>query len=465
MLSPVRGGCFFLVVLALQVLTYEPTAGAQTVRPKTVTRIFWQDRESAKLSWADVVATSKWNLKRGWVDGFPKLDSTSTVPGQMASAGSIVAVAFQSQTGAADPTVGLVFLDSGVFEEPHGNHFHWRYSRKPSVTKKTMQDFADGRVSAAAVDRAIYVTGVSRGSFTRFDAGRLHAVSSLNKPGTGSVSESYSGVGGAAIAVVNDSVAYAAWDDRDASQSGRVDVVDLTKPGEDCVAYSFRIPGGGIRAAAAVSGMVFFAAAEGVFSVRADLKPANSAVNIDGPELMRPANSDTPLQPEAFVVERDSLIFTTGSGAEAALYIVDSSADALQVKCLPIPAMEGLRPSVPKTRLSLGRRNAFIFQGRTDAESDAQEQLVVVDLDPNRDRRFSDARIRTTRSVGASKVSGEFGRHDICFDSFGRYAVFTEPGTGILNLMALNNLKIVARFRVGGAPDNIVAVGAPEHFH
>ena len=43
--------------------------------------------------------------------------------------------------------------------------------------------------------------------------------------------------------------------------------------------------------------------------------------------------------------------------------------------------------------------------------------------------------------------------------------VFTEPADGILNVMSLQNLRIVARFRVGGVPDSIVAVGAPEHFH
>ena len=126
---------------------------------------------------------------------------------------------------------------------------------------------------------------------------------------------------------------------------------------------------------------------------------------------------------------------------------------------------DGLKLMTPETVLSLGRRYAFLFHDRTDPDSDIQEKLTIVELDPNRDRDFSDARELQTLSVGASKVKGHYGHHAISFGAYGRQAVFTEPGTGIINVMALPSMRVVARFRVGGAPDHIVAVGAKEHHH
>lgn len=130
-----------------------------------------------------------------------------------------------------------------------------------------------------------------------------------------------------------------------------------------------------------------------------------------------------------------------------------------------IPVADGLRLTTPETVLSLGNRYALVFQDRTDADSEVQEQLTVVELDPNRDRDFRDARVKTTIPVGASRIVGHHGHHAIAFDAYGRYAVFTEPGEGIVNVFSLKDMKVVARFKVGGSPDSIVAVGAQDHFH
>ena len=56
---------------------------AQTVREKVMTRIFWQDRETDKLSYADLVKTNKWSIKRNWVKGFPELDAEKQHLAQM----------------------------------------------------------------------------------------------------------------------------------------------------------------------------------------------------------------------------------------------------------------------------------------------------------------------------------------------------------------------------------------------
>ena len=130
-----------------------------------------------------------------------------------------------------------------------------------------------------------------------------------------------------------------------------------------------------------------------------------------------------------------------------------------------IDVEDGLKLTSLKTVLALGKRYAFVFQDRADAESDVQEKLTIIELDPNRDRDYSDARVARSLDVGASKVEGHHGHHAITFDAYGRYAIYTEPADGILNVMSLQNMRIVARFRVGGVPDSVVAVGAAEHFH
>jgi len=43
--------------------------------------------------------------------------------------------------------------------------------------------------------------------------------------------------------------------------------------------------------------------------------------------------------------------------------------------------------------------------------------------------------------------------------------VFTEPGEGILNVFSMMDIKVVARFKVGGSLGKIDAVDVPEHFH
>ena len=60
----------FLVVDLATNSVGTPGALGQNIRPVTITRLFWQDRETAKLSYADLVTTNKWNLNRGWVSGF-----------------------------------------------------------------------------------------------------------------------------------------------------------------------------------------------------------------------------------------------------------------------------------------------------------------------------------------------------------------------------------------------------------
>jgi hypothetical protein len=144
--------------------------------------------------------------------------------------------------------------------------------------------------------------------------------------------------------------------------------------------------------------------------------------------------------------------------------MIDAKAAQPTVVKLPIEVAEGLSLTTPEVVLaSGGKRYAFLFSDRK--EGDAQEQLTIVDLDPNGDRNLSDARIAKTMPVPASKVDGHHGHHSVSFDSEGRLACFTNPGEGTIWVMTLKDLTVRAKAIVGGTPGAICAIGAPEHKH
>ena len=169
--------------------------------------------------------------------------------------------------------------------------------------------------------------------------------------------------------------------------------------------------------------------------------------------------------PDALVNERNWVIFTAGTGEASQLCMIDAVAQSPAVIALPIPVSDGLRLSRPSTVLSLGKRYAFIFQQRVESTNEVQEQLTIVELDPNRDMRFDDARVVKTIPIGSSLIEDNTGSHQICFDDYGRFAVFTNPGDGTLSVISMHDLQLRVNFKVGGVPTEIVAVGAPEHFH
>ena len=447
--------CLVAGLLACSVSTSQTAAVvAQDTRPRTIMRVFWQDLESAKLSYADLVTTSKWNLNRGWVADFVQPDADSAKLGPMQAIGERVLIAINRNDGTSE----RVLFDSGVFEEPHGNHFHWRYSRKPAVVSHSMAPGTTTHVSDSGDKR--FVVHQAKGGFATTDPKQLKAAS---EDPTAQTWQKYD-VGGNAVVVAfaGQSRAIAASGDSEGPDAGRVDFVDLSRTGSQSITGSTRLPAAGIQDAEVVAGKVFYATPQGIWWHSSNSQPQVDEIRcVVGTEE---ENADA-LQSDNLTPSLNWLIAATGSGKEAALLLINAASATPKVIKLPIPAEDGLKLSRPRVVLSLGKRYAFLFQGRTGSDQTVQEMLTVVELDPNRDRSFSDARVKTSIPVGASQPDGEAGQHDICFDAYGRYAVLTEPGTGIVDILSLNSLRIVAKFRVGGVPGRIVAVGAAEHFH
>lgn len=448
-----------VVMTAILVCMSGSMLHAQSMRQKVITRIFWQDRATDQLSYADLVTTNKWSIKRGWVDGFPTIDAEKQDLVQMKESDGLLMVGVRDHEDGGHQS-GWVAIDTGVFEEPHGNHTHWKYTRKPLVKQKTLDAEQGNPAHLYVYDRQFYLANDRKNGFTK--------ASPLNlKNGAANATKFFPGGGNhITLAAVNNAVAYSSWIDGGGPNGGRVDVVDLRQT-EPEIAYSFNLPTGVIHGATHNSGKVFLAPVDGVCWVTADTSLSQTAetVKVNHLSLGTDSESDKPLRTGAFENSRNWVLFTTGAADQAALCMINAASSQPAVKKVPISVKDGLRLTTPKTVLSLGRRYAFLFQDRTDAESDVQEQLTIVELDPNRDRDYSDARVRANLPIGPSKIEGHHGHHAITFDAYGRYAVFTEPADGILNVLSLQSLKVVARFKVGGVPDAIVAVGAPEHFH
>ena len=425
-----------------------------------MTRIFWQDRETDKLSYADLVKTNKWSIKRNWVKGFPELDAEKQHLAQMKECEGVLLLGVRDHDNGKHQS-GWVAIDTGVLEEPHGNHTHWKYTRKPAVKMKQLDTDQGNPAHVYVYDRQFYLANDKKNGFTKaVPAGFVQG-------GIQNVTKFFPGGGNhITLAAVNNAVAYSSWIDGGGPNVGRVDVVDLRQT-EPKINYSFKLPTGIIHGATANSGKVFLAPAEGVCWVAADdtLSRSADSVKVHHLSLGTDAESDKPLRTGAFENSRNWVLFSTGSADQSVLCLINAARPTPQIVKVPIDVEDGLKFTTPKAVLSLGRRYAFLFQDRTDAESDVQEKLTIVELDPNRDRDYSDARVKMSLPVGASRIEGHSGHHALSFDAYGRYAIFTEPADGIINVMSLQNLKIVARFRVGGIPDSIVAVGAPEHFH
>lgn len=432
---------------------------AQAARPRVMTRVFWQDRETAQLSYADLVTADKWSIKRGWVKGFPKLDSDKQDLVQMKECAGVLMVGVRDHDGGNHQS-GWVAIDTGAIEEPHGNHTHWRYTRVPGVKQVRLDTDQGNPAHLYVYDRQFYLANDKRNGFTRavpadfLQGGDVNAAQFF--PGGGNH---------ITLAAVNNSVAYSSWIDGGGPNAGRVDVVGL-RQNPPSIAYSFNLPTGVIHGATSNSGKVFLAPADGVCWVVADdtLNQSAESVEVNHLSLGSDKETDKPLRTGAFENNRNWVLFSTGTAEQSALCLINAGLTEPRIVKVPIRVADGLKLTTPKTVLSLGKRYAFLFQDRTDAESDAQEQLTIVELDPNRDRDYSDARVKTSLPVGASAVEGHSGHHALSFDVYGRYAVFTEPASGIINVLSLKQLQVVARFRVGGIPDSIVAVGAPEYF-
>jgi hypothetical protein len=123
-----------------------------------------------------------------------------------------------------------------------------------------------------------------------------------------------------------------------------------------------------------------------------------------------------------------------------------------------MPIAEGLAWTTPAcVRTPKGKQYALMFSDRRGSE--AAESLSIVDLDPNNDGKFDDAKVAKTLPVGASKIVGHGGHHEASFSASGRLAFITNPGDGSIWILSLTTLEVESKHQVGGVPSRLVAIG------
>ncbi len=426
------------------------TASSTTVaKPRTISRLFWQDSDSGVIRWSNVSKGTDWEIKPAEIAGFPKLDKEQTDFVQMEEANGIVLTGVHDHEDGSVQS-GWIAIDSAVDKEEHGDHFHWQFNRTPAV-KSVKLDKSQGNPAHVYVyDNRFYLANDKKNGFTMVDAAALASGKSADQFFEG-------GGGHITLAAVNNKVCYSTWIDREGDNLGRVDVIPL-RSGVGSK-YSFKLPSGGIHGATANSGKVFFAPTDGICWVEADLESAkkNSAVSPQYVSLGKAAD-DKPLRTGAFANHLNWVLCVTGAGPDASLCMLDAQSPKPTLLKFALKLDENASVTTPTpVKSSNGKHYALLFQESKDGSS--KEKLLVVQLDANSDGQLGDMTLAQTIEVGASRIEGHSGHHELAITPSRRHAFCTNPGDGSIWVLSLTDLTIQAKIKVGGTPTRLVAVG------
>ncbi len=451
--------CVFVISIATFSTPY--SASAQHGGSERIIRVTWQNAKDKSLHWGEFlqVGPSIVFQNHGKIANFPKLKDSQSL-GPMKRIDNLMVLGVRGGPK-GKPQGGWIAVDLRVTEHPHGDHSDYTYGDAPRVIQKVLDDSRLCPIHLYVYGKEFYLANDALDGFTRINP------RALMSGGKGAKGVFYRGGGDhITLAAVGKKVAYSTWIGKTESGKGKVDVVNLDKPGEKSVAYSFESPTPGLHGAIANSGRVFLAPSDGIIWVDADRKLSQSAksVKVNYLSLGKNPQDQTPYRTGAFTAHKDWVLFLAGRDKDAGLYMVQASAPKPSVSKLIVPTKPGLRLGMPECVTALSGKNyAISFQTKRAGES--KEQLTIIDLDPNQDRNFSDAKIAKSIGVGNSQVKGFRSYHSICFDDDKRFAVFTNPADGEICLLSLDKLNVVSRHKVGGIPTGIVAVGGEASKH
>lgn len=431
--------------------------------PEPITRLFVQDMKTCSLKWADVTVGADKKPALGplaEVPGFNKLDPARQKLVQMRESGSLVCVGVRDDADGAFES-GWVLIQSGVGYQDHGDHGHWTYKKAPAVIDSRLDSKQGNPAHLYKYDGWFYLANDKLNGYTRIDPGQ-YATDEARSLGKGKPLFVTGGGGHITLATVDNKVGYACWIDGGGPNKGRVDVTPVGIGAKPEPAYSFALPSGGIHGATACAGKVFFAPSDGIDWVDADpsLKLKGEQVKVRHIDLGK--EGDKPRRTGAFATHGNFVLFVTGKEAPH-LAVVNAKATDPKPVLLPLAAKKGTHPVTPEVVTAAdGKVYALVFHDRAK-DSDADDALEVIALDPNGAGDFSDMKSVKALKVGKSAVEGHFGHHDLAFDADRRYGFFTNPGAGTLSVLSLKTLDVVATFAVGGTPAAIVARGGEDH--
>jgi hypothetical protein len=432
------------------VVSSRPTNAAEG---RTLARLFWQDDGEPSLRYGDLQkSASGWSLQSNPIEGFPSLDPAEQSLVQMQSDAGLVLLGIHDRADGSFGS-GWVAIESGVVEEPHGDHSHWHFSDSPRVVKQAVDAEQGNPAHVYKYGDSFVMANDKLNGFTITSAVDLRSAKS---PGQ-ATSFHPGGNGHITLGVIPQQVAYATWIARDGDDCGRVDVVGLGTNGGK--SYSFHCPTGGLHGATANSGKVFFAPTDGICWVNADQNVAQSSdsVHVHHLPLGNDAN-DQPLRTGAFENLDQLVLFTAGKGDDAKLCWIDASADAPVVSTLPIKLDEGESLSTPTAvKARAGVKMALLF--RENRDTPEKDTLVFVDLDPNGDGSHEDAVIAKTIAIGRNQIAGHSGHHQVISLPRGREVAFTNPADGTVTIVSLSDFDKTTTINVGGKPTRLIAIG------
>lgn len=151
------------------------------------------------------------------------------------------------------------------------------------------------------------------------------------------------------------------------------------------------------------------------------------------------------------------LVFNAGKGESAKLCSIEASTGQPQVRSLSIDLQDGESVSTPvAVRSRYGDTLALLF-GQFK-ETPEKDRLFVVNLDPNNDGVFEDAKLSHTLGVGKNAMVGHSGHHAIAMLPDRRYIAITNPGDGSLWIVNLTDFEVVAKLDVEGTPTRLVTL-------
>jgi hypothetical protein len=445
-----------------------PLPASRPPAPQVLTRLFFQDYETKSLKWLDVQEGSPLTLgPAATVEGFPPLDPARQELVQMEVIGEHLLVGVR-ESDEDRRSNGWVLVHTGVRGVSHGDHADWSYRQHPRVLARQLDGEQGNPAHLYQYDGVFYLANDERSGYTRLDPRTIRpeddeaAIRSAARflPGGGHH---------ITLAVADNRVGYAAWIDGDGPHKGRVDVTPLDAAGTPETAYSFQLPSGGIHGAVVCQGKVFLAPADGLCWVAADLdlrfRDNPQGVQVHHIALGRDPATERPLRTGAFTTFGKYVLCVCGAGPTAALCLLDASQETPQPRLIGLDMQAGNRPVTPEVvQTRSGKRYAFVFHDHPQ-DVEAEDRLSIIDLDPDGDGDFADARVEKSLLVGPCRLEGHYGHHSISFDADGRRAFFTNPGNGLLVVLDLRRLEPVLEHPLGGIPTKLLAVGGREERH
>lgn len=420
---------------------------------RTIARVFWQDDAEANVRVGDLKTSAKgWSIEELSVKGFPKLDNDLQSLVQMRDDDGLIVVGVRDSE---DGTLGSgwMAIESGVIEEPHGDHSHWRFVHAPKVSHSLIDTEQGNPAHVYKYEKSFVLANDKKNGFTITSAKRIRDAKTASTAAT-----FYGGGNGhITLAVDPDCVAYSTWIAPAGDDQGRVDVIGL---GENYgKTYSIHCPTGMLHGATMNSGKAFFAPADGICWVAVDHElddvPNSVAVHhlslgVDGDEK--------PLRTGAFANVGDYVVFMAGKGDSTKFCWIDSSAEAPRVMSFPISVMDGETISTPTTMKTRYGTTLAVMFGQ-NKESPEEDRMLVVDLDPNQDGRFDDAKFHQAIDVGPNQIIGHSGHHAAVLLPDRRHALITNPGDGSLWIVSLRDFTVGTKLTIGGTPTRLLAIG------